>query len=156
MFKWVGQKFLHLLPRRKKETEYAKCNLKFPLPKKVIILRVFKKKKPSNSIEQIILSHFHSQSGQRTTENQQQSGVNVNTAFYKRNNWGLCLFTTLKGNSVWSWSDELLTGVLETRTSTSGVRENRALMRDDLPTLLLPIKHTWKTPTGSQLQICVL
>lgn len=66
------------------------------------------------------------------------------------------MFTTLNTlNSVLSWSDELLTGVLETLTSTSGVRENRALMRDDLPTLLLPIKHTWKTPTGSQLQICV-
>lgn len=39
----------------------------------------------------------------------------------------------------------LLTGVLETRTSTSGVREKRALMRDDLPTLLLPMKHTWNT-----------
>lgn len=36
----------------------------------------------------------------------------------------------------------LLTGVLETLTSTSGVRENRALMRDDFPTLLLPMKHT--------------
>lgn len=36
------------------------------------------------------------------------------------------------------------TGVLETLTSTSGVRENRPLMRDDLPTLLLPIKHTWE------------
>lgn len=38
----------------------------------------------------------------------------------------------------------ILTGVLETLTSTSGVSENRHLMRDDLPTLLLPIKHTWE------------
>ena len=38
----------------------------------------------------------------------------------------------------------ILTGVLETLTSTSGVSENRPLMRDDLPTLLLPIKHTWE------------
>lgn len=33
---------------------------------------------------------------------------------------------------------------METRTSTSGVRENRPLMSDDLPTLLLPMKHTWE------------
>lgn len=55
-------------------------------------------------------------------------------------------------NSRWSRHTvcglRLLTGVLETRTSTSGVRENRPLMRDDLPTLLLPMKHTWKIHTS--------
>lgn len=40
-----------------------------------------------------------------------------------------------------------LTGVLETRTSTSGARENRARMREDLPTLLLPMKHTCRSTT---------
>lgn len=34
------------------------------------------------------------------------------------------------------------TGFLETLTSTSGARANKAFIREDFPTLLLPIKHT--------------